>query len=456
MQKIIKAFVESTAKSLARPIRVCLYGFGKTNAAIFEIIKNNGLINEITVRQSGKIPSTLPHGLRIITDKDALYTIDEDIVFASPSLRRQRLRLSAGTVITSDTELFFDLPHDNLFLVSGSDGKSTVTTLSAMLLSPTFPDLFVGGNLGVPLASAPLGSSAFVLELSSFNLAYSAPSGTRAALTNITPNHLDWHESLAEYEECKIKLIDLSKEPILCLDTPRLERLARKRELFALTSSRLNHGQIVKKYSTLHTVTAEDGKICLDGEALLTTREVARSEGHNLENLMLAIALTLGHTTREHIREVAKAFKGLSHRCESFTIDGVEYVNSSIDTTPDRTKTTLCSLERRVNVILGGRGKGLCYGVLKSPLVKYANKISLYGEAALEMSDWLKSDPELSRIPSESFRTLCEAIDHAQSGVRVGDTVLLSPAATSYGEFFSYTERGDFFKKYVSEKHSKI
>ena len=124
MQKIIKAFVESTAKSLARPIRVCLYGFGKTNAAIFEIIKNNGLINEITVRQSGKIPSTLPHGLRIITDKDALYTIDEDIVFASPSLRRERLRLSAGTVITSDTELFFDLPHDNLFLVSGSDGKA--------------------------------------------------------------------------------------------------------------------------------------------------------------------------------------------------------------------------------------------------------------------------------------------------------------------------------------------
>jgi len=176
---------------------------------------------------------------------------------------------------------------------------------------------------------------------------------------------------------------------------------------------------------------------------------VKRRERHNLENLKLSIALSIGYASSERIREVAKTFDGLPERCELFTKDGVDYVSSSIDTSPMRTKTTLEGLRRRVRIILGGRTKGLPLDALKEPLEKYATRISIYGEAREEFLSFIDSYPDLSKIPHEDFPTMREAIDYAKDGTGEGDTVLLSPAATSYGEFDNYVERGRFFKDYV-------
>ena len=447
MRNRITKYVSHLAEEYKRPISVCLFGFGKTNKAIYDILQGCQCVSEITVRQSAGISDTLPNGVRLIDDRERINAPFEDLIFASPSVRREKLRVSKGSIITSDTELFFDGEARKSFLVSGSDGKSTVTTLSSLLLLATFPDIFVGGNIGVPLAEAPLTSSLFVLEMSSFNLRYLTPHCERAALTNITPNHLDWHDGLSEYEECKVKLLDGARETVLNLDSPRLEEIARKRKCYALISIRLTHGEISAIYKTEHTVTAEDGKIAIDGKAILSLEEVGRKERHNLTNLMLAIGLSLGYTTEDQIRRVAAEFSGLEHRCEIMTVGGIDYINSSIDTTPDRTKTTLTSLDKRVNIILGGRGKGLPLDTLKSALEKYADRISLYGEVKEEVYAWLCR--ELPDIPCEKFDKLSDAIDHAMSGTKVGDTVLLSPAATSYGEFKDYTKRGEYFKEYI-------
>jgi UDP-N-acetylmuramoylalanine--D-glutamate ligase len=127
----------------------------------------------------------------------------------------------------------------------------------------------------------------------------------------------------------------------------------------------------------------------------------------------------------------------------------VRYVSSSIDTTPERTKATLSGLDSRVRIILGGRGKGLSLEPLRNVLKKYADKIAVYGEVGREITEFIDSDDELKKIPHAAFKVFDEAIDYATDGVKVGDTVLLSPAATSYGEFADYKERGAHFKKRI-------
>ena len=171
---------------------------------------------------------------------------------------------------------------------------------------------------------------------------------------------------------------------------------------------------------------------------------------------MSAIALSIGYTSKDRIRKVASTFQGLTHRCDVFSLDGKEYVDSSIDTSPERTKTTLESLSRHVHLILGGRGKGLAPDTLRDALIRYAESISLYGEVTDSICEWLDSDSELSKIPRARFDTLKDAIDNADSLAKEGDTVLLSPSATAYGEFRNFKKRGDFFKNYLSKKHGQI
>ena len=455
MQTRIREYLKEVSRKLERPLRVCLLGYGTTNRAVLDIISDTEICEEITIRQNRKIHDTPPGEVRFITESifDGIY---EDVIFASPSFRREKINFPKDCIVTSDTEIFFGEKRNNTFLISGSDGKSTVTTLASLLLSPTFPDLFTGGNLGYPVAEASLKSDAFVLELSSFNLRYSAPIGGRAILTNVTPNHLDWHADLNEYEQTKKRLVYSAEEPILTLSCPFNERLAYDIPTFALVSMKHTDEELRKSYKTRHTVTVRTGEILVDGTAVLPISIIRSRERHNIENLMSAIALSLGYTTEERIREVATSFSGLEHRCERFSLDGIEYVNSSIDTTPERTRATLTSLDRPVNLILGGRGKGLTLEPLREPILRYAKRISVYGEIADEICQWLESDDRLALIPHAKFEDFVSTLGDADDNAKRNETVLLSPAATSYGEFKDFAERGRTFKNYINKKHPRI
>ncbi len=455
MRDILKGYIKNKAAILGRKVKVGLLGFGKTNRAILDALLPLDCV-EILVRQRGLSEGTFPNSVRVYGGEDTFCTICEDVIIPSPSVRREPLTLPYGCEVITDYDLLFNSEPKRLFSVSGSDGKSTVTTLASLLLCPSFPDLFVGGNIGTPLILAKADSGAFLLELSSFTLRYCAPKFGRALVTNITPNHLDWHKDFEEYKEAKLSLIRNSDEPILNLSDRISAEAARDTHAFCLVSDRLTHKEITDGYKAEHTVTVEDGEIRLDGEGLLSLSSVRRKERHNVENLALAIALSIGYTTREHVREVASSFEGLAERCEIFTKDGVDYISSSIDTSPMRTKTTLEGLGRRVSIILGGRTKRLPLNALREPLRKYAAKIGIYGEASEEFLGFIDSYSDLTEIPHDAFPTLREAIDYVTYGNKHGDTVLLSPAATSYGEFENYIERGRFFKDYVLKNCPKI
>lgn len=455
MQERIRKYLRDVSAIKGRKIDVGLIGYGTTTEAVLDVIRQCDFIQRIKVRHSGTLCST-PIGSDIVYGADALMNITEDVVFTSPSVRREDLGIHNGVTVTSDTEIFFEARPENTFLVSGSDGKSTVTTIASLLLFPTFPHLFTGGNLGKPVASSSLSSDAFLLELSSFNLRYVTPYGKRALLTNVTPNHLDWHADLNEYEECKWRLISSAQEAVIPISCPFNERLTRNIRAFALVSTAMTDKELRSRYSTEHTVTLEDGWIRADGERIVSSDSLRMKEPHNVENLMSAIALTLGYTTAERICEVAKSFQGLEHRCHSITVGGKEYVDSSIDTTPERTRTTLTSLGKRVHLILGGRGKGLAPDTMRDALTKHAASISLYGEVADSIDHWLGADTELSRIPRKKFARLSDAIEHADALAREGETVLLSPAATAYGEFANFKARGEFFENYIVKKHGQI
>lgn len=440
-------------------LTVGFLGIGKTNRAILDIIFGSGIDAEVRLRQSRDLLADewKALGARFFTAERELSDIDEDLLFVSPSVRREALPVSKSTVVVSDTDLFFSGDPDGCFLITGSDGKSTTTTLVAELLKEEYPDLFVGGNLGTPVARCDTSSAdAFVLELSSFNLRYVTPSSRRAIITNITPNHLNWHADYAEYIEAKRNILGRSAEPIVSVDTPPCAKIAEEYPLFAVCSSLMSHGELVKRYCAEHTVTVNNG-ILLDGEKLLDIEDVYLKQPHGLENLASAVAMTIGRVSRERIREIAKGFRGLDHRCERFlSINGIDFINSSIDTTPSRTGATLRGLGRRVKLILGGRGKGLPLSPLKDALASYADEIAIYGEIGDEIVDFIEEDTALRSIPHAAFSTLREATDHLLKALRSGDTLLLSPAATSYGDFASFEERGEFFKSYITNKYAKI
>ena len=450
MKNLLYEFIKAKENKQNRPISISLLGFGGTNRLIFDALIPLKNI-ELTVRQNRLLCESLPSSVKVYSGDAAFLNLYEDVLIPSPSVRREGLTIPHHSEVITDYDLLFRSKPKRLFSISGSDGKSTTTQLTSLMLRDQFPTLFSGGNIGTPLILANKDSEAFLLELSSFTLRYSIPSSTRALLTNVTPNHLDWHENIDEYRDTKLTLIRHADEPILNLCDEVSEDEARHTHSFCLISTRLTHQEIIKKYKTEHTVTLERGHILFDNEILIPISEVKRSEKHNITNFCSAIAMSIGYADKERIMAVAREFDGLRERCECFTAHGIKYISSSIDTTPERTRTTLEGLGQKVNIILGGRSKKLPLEPLRVPLIRYAKKISLYGEAAEEMRKFIDSDKQLSKIPHDSFSNLAEAIDYALTDVKSGDTVLLSPAATSYGEFENYIQRGKFFKEYISK-----
>ena len=180
---------------------------------------------------------------------------------------------------------------------------------------------------------------------------------------------------------------------------------------------------------------------------------------HNIANFMAAIALSFEKCENEDIISLAKQFKGLPHRCELVgCVSGIKYINSSIDTTPKRTLSTLNSINGRVILLLGGRSKGLDFSTFSEEVSKKALAVILFGEARTQIYEGLIKCKALkeSGIPILSYERFSEALCHIDEIARQGDTVLLSPAATSYDEFQSFEERGELFKKFAEEKARKL
>lgn len=437
---------ESVLHRIEKGAKVGFFGLGKSNLSLLSNLTLDKC--RITLRSDKPIRrENISRGERIERIFDSSHAcdiIDEDILVFSPSVRRERPQLEVarqhGVIFTCDLDLFLEKNEKPLFAVSGSDGKSTTATLANLLLGSSL----LIGNIGTPM-TASLGKecSAYVAEISSFMLEYTNVPAHRACITNITKNHLDWHRSFEEYIEAKLSLLRAAQECVINADDEICAEFAKKNGAFGIVSEKQTFGEL--KDTAKVILTRSERGILKNGELLVPYSDIRCKESHNIKNLMMAIALTDRHTNEERICEVASSFSGLPHRCEKFLEkDGIEYINSSIDSSPARTVATLRSLNKRVILLLGGRSKGLDYGELCNTVREYAERALIFGESREEIYSAIKNSTKC-----ELLDNIEEAAERALELSMSAEAVILSPASTSYDAFSSFEERGNYFKKMI-------
>ncbi len=388
-------------------------------------------------------------GCKLRVGEGYLDGVTADVVFRTPGMHPgnpaiQGLR-EKGAQITSEMEVFFEVCPCNLIAVTGSDGKTTTTTLVSELLKAGGKTVWLGGNIGTPLLPLvrQMKEDDFaVVELSSFQLMDMTRSPQRAVVTNLSPNHLDIHKDMAEYVEAKTNIFRCQgTDGLLILNADN-----------AITNGFVGNG-VTRKFSRL-------GKahVCLDGdmitrggENVLDVKDILLPGVHNVENYMAAIAAVEGLVSDEVIRHVAKNFGGVEHRIELVRIkDGVRFYNDSIASSPSRTIAGLRSFPEKVILIAGGYDKHIPYDVLGPEICAHVKKLFLCGATASQIRGAVEKCPE-----EQPEITDCgdfeSAVRAAAAAAQSGDVVLMSPASASFDQFKNFMVRGECFKKIVKE-----
>lgn len=430
---------------------VGFFGFGRSNLGVREYLDREFSGLRYVLRSDGPCEAM---GFERVTYGDGAYAEPyEDVVFISPGVRRDRPGLltmaERGVILSSDAELFCECADLPIFAVSGSDGKSTTVTLaSRMLGAPAI------GNIGVAM-SPFIGRGALpcvVAELSSFQLTGWEPSVYRAVITNISPNHLDWHRSYEEYISAKENLLKGAAERVFNLDCEVSRGLAGRYRADIAYSAKMSAKEMQRTVKAEVYIGISGDHIEANGVKILHTGAIQLKNEHNLSNILCAISLVYGHAKKDDIECVASEFSGLSHRCEEVgKWGGVRYIDSSIDSTPKRCATTLSSLSGEWVVILGGRSKGLDYREIIEPLRAQARLAVLTGESGKEIEQILRGSG-IRYIYEADFERAVTVASEAATGAA---GVILSPASTSFDRFSSFEERGNYFKKIIRKLHNE-
>lgn len=398
------------------------------------------------------------------------------VIFRSPGIRPDLPEIleatNAGAILTSEMELFFELTPATVIGVTGSDGKTTTTTVIGELLSAQFRHdgtgrhVYIGGNIGeplLPLVSEMHPDDFAVVELSSFQLMTMKRSPSRSVITNVTPNHLNWHTGMDEYATAKQNIY--LHEPCGLLTVNAEDKLTA--EFGASTdipvtyfsSVRHSFGEIVSPdQKRCSAIFERDGNIIFsDGfseDIILETKDIFIPGRHNVQNYMAAIAVTYGLVSKEVIKHIAKSFKGVEHRCEPVReLRGVRFYNSSIDSSPTRTAAALSNFApKKVIIICGGYDKKIPFAPLAEALCRGAKTLVLTGATAPAIKQAVHQCPDYHEglfgiIEKPDFtEAVLEAADSAVSG----DIVILSPACASFDAFRNFEERGKKFKEIVN------
>ena len=378
-----------------------------------------------------------------------LDNVEADILFRTPGMHPAHPAIEAlrsrGAMVTSEMEVFFEVCPCPILAVTGSDGKTTTTTLIAEMLKAEGKKVWLGGNIGtplLPLVREMTETDVAVVELSSFQLMDMTRSPVRALVTNLAPNHLDVHKDMEEYVDAKKNIFRFQDETgLLVLNADN-----------AITSGFAGNGKTVffSRHGKAH-VCIENGIICRGGEAVLNTADILIPGVHNIENYMAAIAMVEGLVCDDTVRHVAATFGGVEHRIELVRIkDGVRFYNDSIASSPSRTIAGLRSFDQKVILIAGGYDKHIPYDVLGPEICAHVKKLFLGGatgpqiRAAVEKCEGEK--PEI--VDCGNFEA---AVRAAAAAAESGDVVLMSPASAAFDQFKNFMVRGEFYKKLVRE-----
>ncbi len=398
-------------------------------------------------------------GAKLRLGDDYLEELDGDVIFRTPGVRPDTPQLKTaadrGAVITSEMEAFFEVCPCRIIAVTGSDGKTTTTTVISELLKKAGYTVHIGGNIGRPLLSDAKDMSTddiAVLELSSFQLMGMKHSPDIAVLTNISPNHLDYHKDYNEYI--------MAKKSIFSNQGPRGVLVINADNEITRSFAGEAPGE-VRMFSRLEKV--EDG-VCQNGEdmisvsgngeeKILEVSDILLPGTHNIENYMAAFAAVRGLVSFDICKQVAKEFAGVEHRIELVRrIGGVSYYNDSIASSPTRTIAGLRSFSQKLILIAGGYDKKIPFDVLGPEIVAHVKILVLTGATSSKIRESVEKAPGYTAgkpeiIEIDDFDT---AVRTASSKAASGDIVILSPACASFDKFKNFAERGNTFKKIIS------
>lgn len=439
--------------------RVAVIGIGVSNRPLIKILLSYGISVSACDRTKREDldPEVLElerMGTELHVGDTYLDHVSADVVFRTPGLHPNHPALcrmrDEGAVITSEMEAFFAVCPCRIIGVTGSDGKTTTTTLIAKMLEQAGKKVWLGGNIGqplLPMASEMSKEDYAVVELSSFQLMGMKQSPHIAVITNLAPNHLDVHADMEEYVQAKENLyLHQGKEGrlVLNLDNEITASFASKHSGETLMFSR--------KDCPEQGVWMKDGVIFSDGKPVLKQSQILLPGLHNVENYMAAIGAVRGLVSEEDICAVAEQFGGVEHRIELVReLDGVRYYNDSIASSPSRTIAGLHAFEQKVILIAGGYDKQIPFDVLGPEIISHVKRLILCGATAdkiraavEEAPGYQKGQPEIRVVSS-----LEEAVMDAKSNSHPGDVVTLSPACAAFDQFKNFMVRGQTYKKFV-------
>ena len=444
--------------------RVAVIGIGVSNTPLLDMLLAEGIrvtaCDKRTREQMGLQAEELERrDCTLHLGEDYLKGLDADVIFRTPGLRPDVPEIAAcvarGADLTSEMEVFFRVCPCPIIAVTGSDGKTTTTTIIAELLKSAGRRVWVGGNIGHPLlceADGMLQTDYAVLELSSFQLMTMERSPHIAVVTNLAPNHLDMHRDMAEYVAAKENIFRHQRPGDIAVfngDNAITAEQSARAPGRARTFSRRGE--------------AADGVflrgediVCRSGgqeRVIMTTGDIKIPGVHNVENYMAAIAAVDGLVPDEVIRSFARSFGGVEHRIELVrTYRGVRYYNDSIASSPSRTIAGLRSFKEKVILIAGGYDKHIPFDVLGPEVVAHVKLLVLCGatagkiRAAVEQAPgYCPGHPEILEVTP--FQ---RAVEAARDRAQPGDVVTLSPACAAFDQFKNFMERGKTFKTIVN------
>ncbi len=442
-----------------REKKILVLGIGVSNRPLIKMLLERGLcVTACDKTPREKLDKDVldleKAGAVLKVGEDYLEGLTGDVVFRTPGMRPDIPALvklqEEGAVITSEMEAFFEVCPCKIIAVTGSDGKTTTTTLISEMLKHAGYTVWLGGNIGqplLPLAGEMTEKDFAVVELSSFQLMTMQASAHVAVVTNLAPNHLDMHKDMAEYVASKenVYLHQTAEDKLVVnLDNELTNSFAEKAK-----------GR-VEKFSRENAVETgcwlEGNTVYRNGKAILTREDIQIPGLHNVENYMAAACAVADFVSDEDVLAVARTFGGVEHRIELVrNYKGIRIYNDSIASSPSRTTAGLHAFDQKVILIAGGYDKKIPFDGLGMEICDHVKVLVLCGHTAEKIRDAVLA-AECERKPEIVMTdNLDEAVRAAVSMAETGDVVTLSPACAAFDQFRNFMERGKYFKKIVME-----
>ena len=447
--------------------KVAIIGLGVSNIPLIDYMyEKKARVTVFDDREEENIPKEILEKIKLYKfdysfGKDSLKKlVNFDIIFRSPSCLPTKQELEAesnrGAIVTTEIEMLMKMCSCKIIGVTGSDGKTTTTSLINCILKKAGYKTYLGGNIGTPLftkLNEMKPEDIVVLELSSFQLMGMDVSPNIGVITNITPNHLNIHKDYEEYIEAKKNIFKYQNEDdivVLNYDneiTNKCSKEAKSKVIFFSGKTKLDDGFIVDE----NTI-----KECKDGirEHILDTKDVLLRGHHNFENIATAIAATRGLVDIDIAVEAVKEFKPVEHRLEFIReIDGVKWYNDSVSSSPTRTIAGLKSFDEEIILIAGGYDKNLDYTPIAKPIIDNVKGLILIGQTSGKIYEAVKAELEKQNKDLNIYMCdkLEDTVNQAKKIAKPKQIVLFSPASASFDMFKNFADRGIKFKNLVNK-----